>query len=361
MPLSTSPAPSSLTPPPSSAPKVRFGVVGCGWVARDYGIPGLLAAGDVTHLCDASGEAAAVCGAAIEAATDARPRVTTSLDALLADDAVEAVYVATPNHTHAAIVEACAATGKAVLCEKPLAESVAAAERMIDAAEWAGIVFATAYDQRWHPAHQTIRAMLERGELGTVTQARVHYACWLPPGWSPDGQPHDNWRIDAARAGGGAGIDLAPHGIDLLSMLLGADWSALHGLTQTAVHDYPATDGATPDDGAVLMGRLGDTLATLHVSYACPDAVPRRRLELIGTAGTLIAVNTMGQTAGGNVAFYTADGDAHDIPFDRDASPFAAQATWFADAVRSGDVGRFTPRRDLHHHRLLLAALSPTQ
>lgn len=332
---------------------VRFGVVGCGWVARDYGLPGLIVAGEVTHLCDADAEAAAICAAGVEAATDRLPRVTASLDELLADDAVEAVYVATPNHTHAAIVSQCAAAGKAVLCEKPLAESVASAQAMVDACERHGVLLATAYDQRWHPAHRAIRKLIAAGRLGTVTQARIHYACWLPAGWSPDGRPHDNWRVDAARAGGGAGIDLAPHGVDLLATLLDCEWDTLQALTQTAVQDY------TTDDGAVLMGRLGDTLATLHVGYNCPDPLPRRQLELIGTAGRIDAVNTMGQTPGGQVTFTDAEtGQGEPVAFDAAASPFAEQARWFADAVRGRADETYPAATDLARHTLLLDALN---
>ena len=338
--------------PLQPASTVRFGAVGCGWVARDYGVPGLLAAGHVGHVCDADLTAAAAMRAAVSTC-GTPPRATASLDRLLADDTIDAVYVATPNHTHAPIVEACAAAGKAVLCEKPLAESVAAAERMVDACRRHRVPFATAYDQRWHPAHRAIAAMIRRGELGQITQARVHYACWLPPAWSPSEQPHDNWRIDAARAGGGAGIDLAPHGIDLLAMLLGQPFDELHGLTQTAVHDYRV------DDGAVLMGRLGQTLASLHVGYNCPDALPRRTLELVGTGGHLVATNTMGQTPGGSVVVTDAAlGTTRELAFDTTVSPFAEQAKWFAAVVRGEQSNRFDAAVDVHHHRLLLEALA---
>ena len=335
---------SSLVPSLSSAPPVRFGVVGCGWVARDYGIPGLAAAGEVVHLCDRDAGAVARCGVDVAASEE--------LASLLGDDRVEAVYVATPNHTHGPIVEASAAAGKHILCEKPLAHDIESAERMVAACEAAGVVLATAYDQRWHPAHRAIRDLVRSRRFGTITQARIHYACWLPSDWSPDGDGHDNWRVDAARAGGGAAIDLAPHGIDLLATLLDAEWDELHALTQTAIHGYAA------DDGAVLMGRLGPTLASLHVGYNCPDPLPRRRLELVGTDGSLVAENTMGQTPGGRVTLFDArTGQPESLAFDSAVSPFAEQARWFASLVRGQTDERYAARVDLHRHRLLLDAL----
>ena len=322
---------------------VRWGVIGCGWVARDYGAAGLRTAGEVVAACDRSADAArAVCPEGF---------VTGDPAELAARPEVEAVYVATPNHVHAEGVLACAAAGKAVLCEKPIAHTTEDARRIVAACHEAGVVYATAFDQRWHPAHVAMRRLIGEGAVGTVTQCRIHYACWLPPDWSPDGSDHDNWRADPGRAGGGAAIDLAPHGLDLLATLLGRDWGDLHALTQRAVHDYPV------DDGAVLVGPLGPALASLHVAYNCPDAVPRRRLEVVGTGGSLVATNTMGQTPGGALEHFTAGGERRVVGFDAGASPFAEQAKWFASLVRGEDVERFEPAADLRRHELLLAAL----
>ena len=352
-------SPSPDPHPPTPDPPVGWGVVGCGWVARDHGGPGIAASGNgrvvACHDRDAASAKRFAEGLASRGG-GVRPRRPASLNDFLADPAVEAVYVATPNHAHRPVVEACAAAGKAVLCEKPLAHTVPDAAAMLDAVRAAGVPFATAFDQRFHPAHVRARDLVAAGGLGTVTQVRLHYACWLPPDWSPHaGTPHDNWRVDAARAGGGAAVDLAPHGVDLIPRLLGRDWESLVALTQTAVHGYP---GVRPvDDGAVLAGRLGDTLASLHVGYNCPDALPRRRLELIGTRATLVLENTLGQAPGGTATRYAADGRVADVPFDRTADPFAAQARAFAAWVRDRGPFPFDPADDLRRHALLLGAL----
>lgn len=318
-----------------------WAVAGCGWVARDHALPGLLAAGaDVVALHDRSAEA-------MERMPVDAVR-TTSVDELLAVPGVDAVYVATPNAAHRPLVEAAAAAGKAVLCEKPLAADVADAEAMVTACEAAGVLLGTAYDQRWHPAHARLRELLP--QLGTVTAARIVYCCWLPADWTPDGLPHDNWRADAAVAGGGAAIDLAPHGLDLLGALLGEDVVELHALLQAKVQDYAV------DDGALLHGRTGSgTLVDLHVAYNTPDALPRRRLEVVGTRGMAVAVDTMGQTAGGSLTLLTPD--PVDVPFG-DASPFEAQFRAFSAAVDGDrDAWPYDAERDLRLHRLLLEAL----
>ena len=318
-----------------------WAVAGCGWVARDHALPGLLAAGGhVVALHDLSAQAMA------RMPVDAVR--TTSLEQLLVTPGVDAVYVATPNAAHRVVVEAVARAGKAVLCEKPLAADAQDAEAMVRACEDAGVLLGTAYDQRWHPAHVRLRALLP--ELGTVTAVRVVYCCWLPADWTPDGRPHENWRVDRAVAGGGAAVDLAPHALDLVGALLGEDVVELHALLQSRVQDYPV------EDGALLHGRTGSgVLVDVHVSYNTPDALPRRRLEVVGTLGMAVATDTMGQTGGGSLRLLTP------APAELalcDTSPFEAQFLAFSAAVDGDDdAWPYTAQRDLHLHRLLLACL----
>ncbi|WP_207955965.1 Gfo/Idh/MocA family protein [Rubrobacter marinus] len=174
--------------------RVRWGVAGCGWVARDYVIPALLGAEncEVVALLDPDPAALAGAGRSLDAVRYG------DTEAFFAAPEVDAVYVATPNHLHAPLVEAAAAAGKSVMCEKPVAPTLAEARRMVAACEAAGVSYATAFDQRYHAAHRRLRGLVEEGALGTVCSARVHYACWLPPGWA-----EDNWRVDPARAGAG--------------------------------------------------------------------------------------------------------------------------------------------------------------
>lgn len=388
------------------AAECRWAVAGCGWVARDHFLPGLLeaagngngtgAAGADAHAgagtgaragalgtgADAAWNAARAAGTAagavvprLVAATDVDPsaaarlaalapgaRTAAGLTDLLALHRPDAVYVATPNHAHRPAVATAAAAGAAVLCEKPLAADLADAERLVAACRRAGTLAATAYDQRFHPAHRAARAVVASGALGTVTAVRITYCCWLPPAWSPDGRPYDNWRADPARAGGGAALDLAPHGLDLAGVLLGGDdVAALTALVQHRVHPYPV------DDGAVLAGRTGGgVLVCLHVAYNTPDTLPRRRLEVVGTHGQLTADDTLGQDAGGTLWLTAArTAERVPVPFDPHASPFAVQVREFSAAVaavRAGTpVERAWPwplRRDLALHRLLLEALS---
>ena len=323
----------------ATAPPIvlRFGIAGCGWVARDFVAPA---------LAEATRATAVACFDPDPLARLPGLRAHASLRALVTDPHVDAIYVATPNHAHADVVEAAAAAGKHVLCEKPMAATLAQAERIAAACRRAGVVYATAFDQRFHPAHVALRALVAAGELGTVTAARIVYACWLGPDWADD-----NWRADPSRAGGGALLDLAPHGLDLLQTLLGSPLEDLVALKQRRVHPYPV------DDGAALAARFEDgTLATLHVAYNHPETLPRRRLELVGTEGLAVATDTMGQTPGGSLRIHPAGTSQtpRDVPFAA-GSPFTAQLDAFAAAVLDGRA----PFGGADHDLKLMAKLEP--
>ena len=328
----------------NSGVKLGWGIAGCGWVARDYVGPAIQdsANGHLVGCYDPDPRSR-------QMATDRfGVPCTDDMAAFLATAGLQAVYVAAPNDAHRALVEAVAAAGLPVLCEKPMATTMADAEAMVSACAQAGTTYATAFDQRFHAAHRTLAALVAEGRLGTVTTIRIVYACWLPANWAGD-----NWRIDRKRAGGGALMDLAPHGLDLSTMLLGEPLVDIAAFGQARVHRYDV------EDGALLMARSrSGVLVQMHVAYNCPETLPRRRLEIIGTAGQVIARDTMGQTAGGTLEFIdAATGVTQPVPIDgADRSPFLNQVEAFAAAILNGTPFPFPAEADLHTMGLVLRA-----
>lgn len=329
---------------------IGWALIGCGWLGRAYAAPAIVASGNgrLVAACDRDAEARASVTAEF---------LSDNLDAILARDDIDAAYVATPNDSHRPIVERCAAAGVHVLCEKPMARNGVDARAMTEACGAAGVTYATAFDQRWHPAHVAIRQLIASGEIGTVTQVLIRYACWTPRDWRPGDWAHDNWRIDPRRAGGGAMIDLAPHGLDLTHTLLGEPIVRVACLLQSQVMDYGP--GNATDDGATLIGQTASgTLLNLSVAYNCADAFPRRRLEIVGTEGHILAENTMGQMPGGTVTFTKRDGSVAPVEFDAAASPFTGQVRTFADSLLGRSPWPFAIEQDLHTMALLDAAAS---
>lgn len=332
--------------------QLNWGIIGCGWVARDYVAPAIINAPNacLTALCDPdAGAMARIAALAPEVAQQ------TDLDTFLAAPGLDAVYIATPNHLHPQLTEAAARAGKHVYCEKPMATNLDDARAMVEVCAEQGVRYATAFDQRFQARHRKLRDLVSEGALGTMTHARIHYACWTPDNWIPPNQEaHDNWRVDPQRAGGGAFIDLAPHGLDLLQMLLDESIVEVACLLQRKVFNYPV------DDGGALIGRFeGGALLSMNVAYNCPDNFPRRTLELIGTKAMAIAHNTMGQTPGGTLRLVDAEsGAAHEVPVapEDDVSPFQTGITEFSRCLLEEVPFPFEPQRDLHTMTLLQVA-----
>ena len=214
---------------------IGLGVIGCGWVARDYGIPAIAAA-ENAHLV-------AVCDKNIESlkaiVNGENLTRTTDLDEFLKTENLDAVYIATPNDSHRFLTEKCASAGKHVLCEKPMATNFEDAEAMTRWCEKFGVQYATAFDQRFQARHLKLKSLIEAGAFGAISAIKIHYACWLPADWCAD-----NWRVDRKIAGGGAFVDLAPHGIDLAQVLTGEKLTDFACFFQRKIHGYAVDDGA---------------------------------------------------------------------------------------------------------------------
>ncbi len=331
---------------------INWGVAGCGWVARDYAIPAIAASGNGRLVALHDPDPAALEAAMAPHAEVAR---STSLAAFLATSGLQAVYVAAPNHVHRPLVEAAAAAGHAVLCEKPMALTRADAAAMVAACARHRVFYATAFDQRFHAAHRHAAGMIAAGAVGRVAAVRIVYACWVDAGWSAD-----NWRIDPARAGGGALFDLLPHGLDLVAMLLGEPLSSAVVLGQRRLQDYAGVEDACVEDGCVEDGAMvvarsaSGVLAQFHVAYNCPEFLPRRRLEIIGERGQLTLLDTMGQTPGGTLLLQDSAAPAREVAVPGiDRSPFAAQVEAFGAAVRGERAFGFTAAQDLATMALL--------
>lgn len=321
---------------------LRWGIIGGGWIATDYFIPAFQWAphARLVGLAEVNNDRRALHTSLTGLKTFANWRE------MIKECKLDAVYIATPNDLHAEMIEGVAAAGIRVLCEKPIATCLQDLQRIRECALQQPNYFQTAYDQRYHPAHLKLARRIAEGALGTVTQIRVHYACWVDGNWNKVAAT-DNWRINSARAGGGAGFDLLPHGLDLIEMLVNDSIEEAQLLYQGRVHDYATTKQV--DDGALMSVRTTTgILASLHVGYNCPEDQPRRRIEVLGTHGRVDAYNTMGQDPGGKLVWYTSAGEEQEIfPEGAEAGPFARQLDAVTRLWLGGDAPQYPFLRDL--------------
>jgi predicted dehydrogenase len=178
---------------------------------------------------------------------------------LLANPAIDAVDICVPNHMHAAIVEAAAAAGKHIYCEKPLAMNVAEGQRMVAAAARAGVKTQMTFNFRYYPAVLRARQLVETGFLGRIFSFRGRYyrSSYIDP------NKPISWRQQKAIAGGGTLFDIGSHILDMLYYLLG-EFASVQATLDTLIKERPASAGATErvavdvDDIALLTLRTRD-------------------------------------------------------------------------------------------------------
>lgn len=190
---------------------INVGIIGCGKITQVRHIPEYLDNPHVklTAIYDLDQERTR------ELAEKYQCKAYDSIDALLADDAIDAVSVCTANLVHAEITIAALKAGKHVLCEKPMATTLEDCEAMVKAADSAGKVLMIGQNQRLAKAHVKAREMIAQGELGQVLTFKTTFGHSGPENWCKN-----TWFFDKEKAGMGVIADLGIHKTDLIQYLL---------------------------------------------------------------------------------------------------------------------------------------------
>lgn len=162
--------------------------------------------------------------------------VETDWRALIARDDIDAVDICTPNDTHAEIAIAAAAAGKMILCEKPLARTLAEAQTMVDAIEKAGVKNTVWYNYRRVPAVTLAKQIVDSGKLGRIFHYRANFLQdWTINPDVPQGGAA-TWRLDAEAAGSGVTGDLLAHCIDT-AMWINGGIKDVSAVTETFIKE----------------------------------------------------------------------------------------------------------------------------
>jgi predicted dehydrogenase len=243
--------------------RLRIGLIGCGFMGRAHSNAYNRAANffDLPYVP----QLAVVCSRDAEqtrsfASTWGYESIETDWRALVARDDVDAVDICVPNNLHGEIAVAAAASGKMVLCEKPLAMSVAEGERMCRAVEDAGVANMVWYNYRRVPAVTLAQRLVQEGKLGKIYHYRANFLQdWTISADLPQGG-QALWRLDAAAAGSGVTGDLLAHCIDA-ALWLNGPIREVTAMTETFVKQrvHQATGEMTPvgiDDACAFMCRF---------------------------------------------------------------------------------------------------------
>lgn len=322
--------------------RIRWGVIGSGGIAKRRTIPEGILKADNALL-------AAVCGRDVkkneELARQHGAKPAKDIAELLKSD-IDAVYIATPVHQHLEQARQAAAAGKHVFCEKPLGLDVAEAEAMVAACRQARVNLGTAFMMRFHSQHVVAQKMIAEGKLGRPVYARAQIAFWYPP--LPGA-----WRQNPAEGGGGALIDLAGHCLGLFEMFFGPVTAVSCRVNRT-IHDY-----ASEDSGVALARFANGALGTVDNFFCVPDSSSRNRLELYGSAGSILAENTIGQADAGEMTAFLAGGETQIKP--APVNTYRAEIEAFSQALLDGRDTTDSALAGLRSQRLLAACYESAQ
>ena len=262
---------------------LRVGIIGVGWGSHVQ-VPGFRAADgfEPVALCARNPDRLERVAAKVGIAD-----TSTDWQSFAMRDDLDVISVATPTVMHHDMAMAALAAGKAVLCEKPLADNLGAAREMIAAATTSGRPTACCFENRWNPDWLTVAAMVRSGFLDSPYLARVSRAASY---WHPSRPPQARWMYDRDQ-GGGYLAGMLVHDLDFLCSMFGRPESVCAEV-RTSVPVRALPDGevltVTADDTAALLMRMASGFtAMLSVSVVGAHA-DHYRLELFGEHGTVI-------------------------------------------------------------------------
>ncbi|HTQ09473.1 MAG TPA: Gfo/Idh/MocA family oxidoreductase [Fimbriimonadaceae bacterium] len=225
--------------------------------------------------------------------------VETDWRKVVADPDIDIVDISTPGNSHCEIAVAAAAAGKNVFCEKPIGNTLAEAEQMLQAVKKAGVPHAVFHNYRKAPAVALAKRMIDQGKLGRIYHFRATYL----QDWIADPNFPLVWRLDKKVAGSGAHGDINAHIIDLGRHLIG-ELGEVCGLLHTFVEQRPLAGeiddklGAkastqmgtvTVDDAAMFIGRFRNgTIGTFEASRFAVGRKNYNRFEINAEKGSLV-------------------------------------------------------------------------
>ncbi len=303
------------TNPPQQRP-VRVAIIGCGWAGARHA------------------RACAQCGVEIAWAVDA-------------------VDICLPHSLHAPVAVDAVAAGKHVLCEKPIAGTLEAADRMIQAAERAGVVLMVAENARFSPLNRKIRALLAQGVIGQPALVQRSRECYLARSFLEE-RP---WFLDAEAAAGGIMMSGGVHDFEMLRMLIG-EVESVYALR--APQRFREMEG---DDTSVALLRFRngvvDTLVESFVmqSLTTASGPEVHTLRVDGDLGSLTVAD------GRTIRLFSEREDwqlgqrlvQHEIVVP-DQDTFALEIAHFAQCVRTGETPVASGRSQRRPLEIALAA-----
>lgn len=283
--------------------KLRWGVIAAGGIADRRTIPGMMKAENA--------ELVAVMEIEKGLAERIRnkygvKRAYDTVEGLLADPEVDAVYIASPVWAHAAQARLAADAAKHILIEKPLAMSAMEAEDVVVHCRQKNVLIAAGFVMRFGACIHAMKQAVSAGKIGHPVSVYAQFTCWYPP-------IANAWRQQKATAGGGALIDMGIHCIDLIMYIMQNKVCQVVAFNDNQIFDYEVEDAST------LLLRLSDgTQCVVQSNFNIPDSASKWRFEIFGTGGRLLGDDVIGQDDRGTVdAIFLTDAESYNAQQDK--------------------------------------------
>ena len=275
-----------------------------------------------------------------------------SLDAMLADSRVDAVFVSSPNHLHAPQTIKAAAAGKHVLAEKPMANSVSDAAAMIDACRDHRVVLGLGFELRFHPAHLWARQLIDAGTIGHI---RLAHGQW---GRGNRGEPEHLprtglrgwWETPELIGEASVLVGLGVHVFDLMRFLLREEVLEVVAMTDGQTGHQPLEHIAT-----IALRMSSGTIAQVMCGRMLPDT--QNDLALYGSDGRIATKETIWEARLGRAEVVSATvNQAETYEYDYLAN-FVAELEDFHDALKRDRAPSATGEDGLRAARITAAAI----
>jgi predicted dehydrogenase len=252
--------------------KLRWGLIGCGDISRKRVAPALRGIPE----CELIAVSRARAGLAEVFANEfGAKRWYGDWRELIADDEIDAVYIATPVYLHAEQTVAAAEAGKSVLCEKPMAMNPDECKRMIAACEFGGVALGVAYYRRFYPAIRRVKEIIASGEIGKPVIAQINAFERFNPAPGEDRY----WLLEKSKSGGGPMMDVGCHRLEILLNLFGP-------IERTTAVIGRALFDREVEDACVAGFEFGSgAQASLAVTHAAFES--RDTLDIYCSAGSI--------------------------------------------------------------------------
>ena len=261
-----------------SAAPLRVGVLGTGRIGRMHAeliarrVPG----GTLAAVYDVDGGAAATVSGNLGVPT------ARDVHELIGSPDVDAVAICTSTETHVELIEAAAATGKAIFCEKPIAQDLALVDRALSAVERAGVLFMVGFNRRFDPAHRSVHDAVASGAVGDVHILRITSRDPEPPPAS------------YVRVSGGIFRDMTIHDFDIARYVTGSD--VLEVTARGAVRVDPVfAEASDVDTAVVVVTHVNGALTVIDNSRRAVYGYDQR-VEAFGSAGVAASENVPAHT-----------------------------------------------------------------